>query len=245
MITQHWPTDPLTIVHKDDDESYPRWGGPEGIRRAHRLGATAIDIDILLARRGLPVMTHWAKPRRHRFTGPIDRDARIQDLIYPEIRRLVCTAKDAKGYRIHKLETGLEIAAQLGMVLCLEAKPDKRFADPETWLRIRRMAERHRARIVAMCIEDATGRAGLVLPAAHAANVPTMALPRRHVPLELAPYLDAVKSTRSDWVGHLPPEIRQVGNHARAATIHGAGCRPSTIAEANRLVANARAKAAT
>jgi glycerophosphoryl diester phosphodiesterase len=235
-----WPDRGLTILHKNDHDSYQRWCGPAGIQRAAALGATAIDIDVNLAKGGLAVANHWATLKHHGFAGPGPRDINIANLTYAEIRQFRSTTKDAPDYRIWSIDHCLQIAGSLGIVLCLEAKGDRRFADPEIWQRIAHSAIRYRAQIVGMTID--TGEfAAEKLKAMRTAGVPNMLLARHKVDLDLATYLDAVKNNRPAWVRHLPDNVRLIGSGPGTATRWGAGCRPGNVKAARKAVTAKRA----
>lgn len=115
-----------------------------GDRRARRHGYPAIDLDMLITADNRIVNTHWDRPllkdgfRDRR--GLIGRHARIRDLTWVEVSRLVA-GRFPRRYRIRSIEAALGHCARLGLVAALEPKDDPRFALDWPWQHIAAVAD--------------------------------------------------------------------------------------------------------
>lgn len=230
----------LTILHKLDDEPYRRWCSVRGVRRAARWGATAIDIDVKLTRDGVPVAVHWERTGRGGFRDPagvIGATAKVGRLLAEQVTRLV----SVDGYRIWRTRRLMREAARLGVTLCLEAKPDLRFANPEVWEQVAADADSTGASVIVM----SQPHAGVGIDALEAAHglLPTLLLSRGAPRPKVWQHLDYVKGPRR-WTEGAPPEVRVVGGRPGIATRWGCSCKATreSVASARRAVERAARK---
>lgn len=211
--------DRLTILHKNDGEPYRRWCSIRGLRRAHKWGATAIDIDVNITRDGVVVATHWQRPMlKDGFSDPagkLGRFKRVATLTMGQVSRL----RAYDGYRIWRTRRMMREAARLGITLCLEAKPDGRFAWPQVWQRVAADAAATGASVIVMS-QPHQGHGFVFLEAASMAGLPTMLLSRGVPRAHHWRVLDYVKGPR-EWTKHAPADVRVVGGHPGIATRWG------------------------
>lgn len=112
-----------------------------GIKTAARGPWVEIDLDMLITKDGQIVGCHWDRPMlQDGFYDPerkIHPDARVRDLNYSAVRRLVAPG----GYRIQPIETLLHECAKRGVGAVIEPKNDPRFGLDRYWKHLMAVSE--------------------------------------------------------------------------------------------------------
>ena len=167
----------LEIRHAPKGTPYHVNNSRRGIRRTAALGYNAQDVDALITRDGVPVATHWPRPLRHGFTwagrGRMPSGVTIAELTLAQVGRL-----EAGPYRVRAVDEILQTAGPLDVTVCLELKPDRRWAKPATYAPLIAAADLHDAALVIMSQPRALGRGVRYLKAAKQAGLPTLLLTR-------------------------------------------------------------------
>jgi len=143
MIEHIWHRPPRTPAHVGNSR--------RGLEKAYRAGSWGIDIDVLMDRDGRVMACHWQRPMVfdgfYDPAGKLPRTKKLRDMYAHEIARL--RTRDAEPYRIHSasamIRWNLDLAVEHDrrldpLVLCFEVKPEPRFADPDSYLGVLRMA---------------------------------------------------------------------------------------------------------
>lgn len=148
-----------------------------GIRKAARLHYDAIDLDLLMTKDNVIVVTHWDRPlERDGFVDPkhkIQVHAMIRELTWEQIRRL----RAPGDYRIQRIETALRVCAADHIIAYLEPKDDKRFELDWPWELIVATGKKYGTKIWVRSIRDfASPNAGVRRVEAAIRN----GIPRRH-----------------------------------------------------------------
>lgn len=158
----------MRIFHVGRKEKYHRGNSIRGIRRAHRRGYPAIDLDILMTLCGVIIGCHWPRPLlRDGFRDPkrrVSKTADVADLRWVVVRRLV--AGWVTRYRIQRIETLLAECARVGIIAVLEPKGDPRFDHRATWDYIAKVADDKGADVKVRALPQNAS----ALPAARAAG---------------------------------------------------------------------------
>lgn len=172
------------IYHVPHGTPYHRENSVRGIRHAAAARNpdgtrvyTSIDLDLQMTKDGRIVGTHWGQPMlRDGFRDPLlpmARKARVKDMTWRRVRRLVVP----KGFwRIQRLETLLRECARLDLEAVLEPKGDPRFHQEGTWRRIRIMRRMTGARVAVYALPELGGAASVA--AAKAAGFPAWVIER-------------------------------------------------------------------
>lgn len=245
----------LSILHKGRLQSYQKWCRIWGVLRAIALGATGIDIDVLLDKNGNWIATHWPRPLLHLFrvlkgAPGIPRRTVIAAMDLAQIASLRSIAPDSVGAHIVTVKR-LMLAAKGAITLCLEVKVvEKRFQNPATYDPLIEDAARTESRILIMVMH----RAGLTKKArdrheaaayacaraAHSKGLFVMLLTRGVVDAKWATVISAAKGPKRH-MANLPASVRRYG----AGSVHGMSCGPTktSIASVNRSIARNAAKA--
>lgn len=131
----------LSIFHVRHGQAYHTENSVRGIRKAARTGHDEIDLDMGITSDRRIVGNHWRRPLlKDGFRDPlrrIGRNARIDDLTFTQVRRLVAFP----GYRIQPIERLLAECAKVGIIARLEPKGDRRFEQDWPWRHIKAVAD--------------------------------------------------------------------------------------------------------
>jgi glycerophosphoryl diester phosphodiesterase len=112
-LSHLFPQRPAVIAHRGACRRAPE-NTLEAFRLAFRMGADAIELDVMLSRDGVPVVIHDLRVER-----TTDGTGRVQDLTWPELRELDAGAWFAPafcGARIPELAVVLEESARSGWI---------------------------------------------------------------------------------------------------------------------------------
>jgi hypothetical protein len=208
-------TYPLTILHGAKGDPEQLWDCPAGVRKAHSLGATAIDVNGQHAVDGTWMADHWRFPGSHGFTGP-HKEEPIDRLTPEQIATFVSTARKAKGFRIVTMREVFTVAASLGMTVTVEAKAMGDFT------KLRADAEATGCKVIVSTLPHLGGKnVGYQrLAAAKAAGLPTMVLlnttkyARGQVPADQWQHVDYVKGP-TIWQKDRPARVIRLGGGSK------------------------------
>ncbi|GAB7004420.1 hypothetical protein JCM18899A_18930 [Nocardioides sp. AN3] len=167
-----------------------------GVNWAADHGFRVIDVNCLLSADGTPHAQHGAPYGLAQQGFLPKRDKRkVRDLTDVELARL----RSPDGYRVPPMVLIFKAAKQRGVRIEVEAKDDRRFTRPSTWLDMAADAQRvfgddwaqHVEMKVLTNLSGGLAYALKVCAAAHAAGWPTMILPRGSARLRRlnAPYI--------------------------------------------------------
>lgn len=152
---------------------------PQAVRRAAAAGKDYIDLDAKITKDGVIVNTHWGQPLLHGFRDPlkkIKRTAKVRDLTWSEVSRLVATHK-GETYKIKRMVEQIATARSLKIGVEMETKLDSRFERASTYDEIAAM-RRQGALVVVKVVGNVIVKArGRYLKAAKTAGLPTLYSP--------------------------------------------------------------------
>lgn len=158
--------------------AYRHGATPDAIRAARKAGHIGIDLDTRLTKDGYLVVAHWADLSKEGWTAPgIPAHARIEELDGAQVNRL----RTADGARIWRLNSLMQVCAEVGMVACIEAKrDDPRWMQAATWRRIKQAADLYGATVQGTAVRHLWGpvKAARVQRAAKAAGIPNWHRPK-------------------------------------------------------------------
>lgn len=153
------------IGHVRKGVNYAIGNSYRGLRWLKRLGRKKADRDLQMTRDRVTVVTHWPRPLEHGFIDPLHKiphHAAVADHDWSEWKRCYVRVPGFGKFYMHTLDQDLALLARLGMEGVLEPKGDHRMRNQRYWDGVKKLADKHHARISGYTLK------------ANAANVPFM-----------------------------------------------------------------------
>lgn len=149
----------MSIWHKKHSQPYHVENSLRGIRFAAAHGWDEIDLDLNISKDNIIVNTHWSRPLwKDGFKDPQHKTKKmtfVKSMTWATLSRLYA---DPGHYKINTLQTALRECKKHHIGARLEPKADKRFEDVETWIPVKKYADKHGVKVKGYSIRNLGGR---------------------------------------------------------------------------------------